>query len=94
MGVGFLRGQVTQLFGMEGLLNHAPLHAAAIPYPRSRVVAGGGAKDHFDWFKVQGPRAPRLQGGSSRVTRVLPVMSHDKSSHFGVMFRPEPRTVF
>ena len=57
-----LPGKVVQLFGMEGLLNHAPLEKAAIPYPRSRVVAGGGAKDHFDWFKVQGPRPPRLQG--------------------------------
>ncbi|CAK9082680.1 Phospholipase D (PiPLD1) [Durusdinium trenchii] len=75
------KGQVTQLFGMEGLLNHAPLHAAAIPYPRSRVVAGGGAKDHFDWFKVQGPRHlfpwSRTIWGMPAMTQIAQIFSKD-----------------
>eukprot|EP00434_Breviolum_minutum_P009945 symbB.v1.2.008765.t1/scaffold549.1/size255684/6 len=42
MGISFpdgtftdANGKVTQFFGMEGLLNHAPLEEATLPYPRS-----------------------------------------------------------
>ncbi|CAJ1449795.1 unnamed protein product [Effrenium voratum] len=69
MGISFPQGSIStdrgsrQLFGMEGLLNHAPTQDAEIPYPRSRVVAGGGGVDHFDWFKVQNAsRPPQLKG--------------------------------
>ena len=93
MGISFPEGTVTlnatkmQLFGMEALLNHAPLERAAIPYPRSRVVAGGGSKDHFDWFKAVGPRRPRLQGhifpwsrhiwGMPAMTQIAQIFSKD-----------------
>jgi len=69
MGISFPAGTVTngsrttQLFGMEGLLNHAPVGAAELKWPRSRVVAGGGGVDHFDWYVVpQALRHPRLHG--------------------------------
>eukprot|EP00435_Cladocopium_sp_Y103_P036611 s2372_g9.t1 len=93
MGISFPDGTFTrggaakQLFGMEGLLNHAPLEDAAIPYPRSRVVAGGGGTDHWDWFQVDVPRAPRLNGqlfpwsrkiwGMPAMTQIAQIFSKD-----------------
>lgn len=69
MGISFPAGTVTvganttQLFGMEGLLNHAPSRAAVLQYPRSRVVAGGGGVDHFDWYvDPNALRHPSLHG--------------------------------
>ena len=73
---------------IAGLLNHAPLEDAAIPYPRSRVVAGGGGTDHWDWFQVDGvPRVPRLNGqlfpwsrkiwGMPAMTQIAQIFSKD-----------------
>jgi len=71
MGISFPDGTVTSknngtidLFGMENLINHAPNREAALKYPLSRVVGGGGGSDHFEWFVVPDDHfePPKLQG--------------------------------
>eukprot|EP00931_Biecheleriopsis_adriatica_P073474 TRINITY_DN47753_c0_g1_i1.p1 TRINITY_DN47753_c0_g1~~TRINITY_DN47753_c0_g1_i1.p1 ORF type:complete len:764 (-),score=140.67 TRINITY_DN47753_c0_g1_i1:52-2319(-) len=102
MGISFPQGSVTtvngtrQLFGMEGLLNHAPNQAAVLEWPRSRVVAGGGGVDHFDWYVVpNAPRPPKLQGllfpwsrqiwGMPKMTNIAQIFSNE----FNYLERPE-----
>ncbi|CAE7378255.1 PLPZETA2 [Symbiodinium natans] len=83
MGISFPQGTfrdsrgARQLFGMEGLLNHTPTQDAELPYPRSRVVAGGGGVDHFDWFVVPNASRPLRK----------PMMQHDSSDYILVACR-------
>eukprot|EP00930_Biecheleria_cincta_P098954 TRINITY_DN90607_c0_g1_i1.p1 TRINITY_DN90607_c0_g1~~TRINITY_DN90607_c0_g1_i1.p1 ORF type:complete len:759 (-),score=94.12 TRINITY_DN90607_c0_g1_i1:211-2487(-) len=101
MRISFPEGTVTRnnvtrmLFGMEALLNGAPNQVAELNFQRSRVIAGGGGLDHFDWYVV--PEAispPKLQGllfPWSRRIWGLPKMTHIAqifSGEFNYMERP------
>lgn len=68
-GISFPEGTITQngnttrLLGMKDILNVHSVTPAAIPYPESRVVAGGGGVSHFKWHVVkESNEPPKLQG--------------------------------
>lgn len=101
MGISFPEGTVTRnnvtrmLFGMEALLNGAPNQVAELNFQRSRVVAGGGGSDHFDWYVVpEATSPPKLQGllfPWSRKIWGLPKMTHIAqifSGEFNYMEKP------
>lgn len=94
MGISFPQGSfkdsrgTRQLFGMEDLLNQTPTQKAELPYPRSRVVAGGGGTSHFDWFLLPNvSRPPDLRGllfpwsrhiwGMPAVTQIAQIFSSE-----------------
>jgi len=94
MGISFPQGSfkdsrgTRQLFGMEDLLNQTPTQQAELPYPRSRVVAGGGGTSHFDWFLLPNvTRPPELRGllfpwsrhiwGMPAVTQIAQIFSSE-----------------
>jgi len=55
-------GQVRKVFGLKGLMDIGPSEDAVLPYPESRVVAGGGGNAMFHWYVVPGAEPPKLQG--------------------------------
>mmetsp|Transcript_58276 Transcript_58276/g.125175 ORF Transcript_58276/g.125175 Transcript_58276/m.125175 type:complete len:777 (+) Transcript_58276:62-2392(+) len=95
MGINFPEGTITrgnrtqQFFGMKGLMNVNPISNAAIEYPDSRVIAGGGGVDTFKWFVVEKAETPRLQGllfpwsrsiwGLPKVTQIAQIVSKEFS---------------
>lgn len=72
MGISFPEGTVSRpgkptqrLLGLKDLLPLSQKSSdseALLKYPDSRVIAGGGGVDTFQWFVVPGATAPKLHG--------------------------------